>query len=75
MPINTGPIPKSEVFYIEIRVLRYFLKVAREESITRAAERMYISQPTLSKHLKDLGEELVFSLKFCFSLIETLIQI
>ncbi len=34
---------------MEIRVLRYFLAVAREESITKAAEVLHITQPTLSR--------------------------
>ena len=43
---------------MEIRVLCYFLEVAREGSITHAAKRLHISQSTLSKQLKDLEGEL-----------------
>ena len=39
---------------MELRVLRYFLAAAREESICRAAECLHLSQPTLSRQLMDL---------------------
>ena len=43
---------------MEIRNLRYFLAVAREENMSRAAETLHVTQPTLSKALKSLEEEL-----------------
>ena len=43
---------------MEIRVLKYFLAVARELSISKAAEALHITQPTLSRQLMDLEEEL-----------------
>ncbi|MBY0074859.1 MULTISPECIES: LysR family transcriptional regulator [Priestia] len=43
---------------MEIRVLRYFLTVAREGNITKAADVLHVTQPTLSRQLKDLEQEL-----------------
>jgi len=43
---------------MDIRVLRYFLAVAREENITRAAQSLHIAQPSLSKQLMELEQEL-----------------
>ncbi len=43
---------------MEVRVLRYFLTVAREGNITRAADFLHVTQPTLSRQLKDLEQEL-----------------
>lgn len=42
---------------MEVRVLRYFLTVVREESITKAAEMLHITQPTLSRQLAQFEEE------------------
>lgn len=43
---------------MELRVLQYFLAVTREQSISGAAEALHLSQPTLSRQLKDMEEEL-----------------
>lgn len=43
---------------MEIRVLRYFLEIAREGNMSRAAQTLHVSQPTLSKQMKDLEQEL-----------------
>ena len=43
---------------MEIKNLKYFLAVAREENMSKAAEQLHVSQPTLSKTLKSLEEEL-----------------
>lgn len=43
---------------MEIRVLRYFLTVVREENITKASEVLHITQPTLSRQLSQMEEEI-----------------
>lgn len=43
---------------MELRVLQYFLAVTREQSISGAAESLHLSQPTLSRQLRELEEEL-----------------
>lgn len=43
---------------MEIRILEYFLAVAKEENISKAAEYLHITQPTLSRQIRDLEDEL-----------------
>ena len=46
------------MFIIEFRVLSYFLAVAKEQNISKAAEILHITQPTLSRQISELEEEL-----------------
>ena len=43
---------------MELRVLRYFVETAREKSMTNAAQKLHVTQPTLSRQIKDLEDEL-----------------
>ena len=56
--IIEGKAKNSEVPDMELRVLNYFLMVAREENITKAAQLLHVTQPTLSRQLMQLEEEL-----------------
>ncbi|WP_460876028.1 LysR family transcriptional regulator [Staphylococcus sp. Mo2-1] len=43
---------------MELKTLYYFVTIAKEESITRVANTLHITQPTLSRQIKDLESEL-----------------
>ena len=43
---------------MELRLLEYFLTVVREENISKAAEVLHVTQPTLSRQMKELEDEL-----------------
>jgi len=47
---------------MELRHLKYFIAVAEEENISRAAEKLHVAQPSLSRQIRDLEEELGIAL-------------
>ena len=63
---------------MELRVLRYFLAVAREGSVTGAANFLHVTQPTLSRQIKELEEELgtkLFAVSYKHMTIPTNIEV
>ena len=53
---------KTFLFNMELRHLRYFVAVAGEENVSRAALKLHVSQPGLSRQIRDLEEEIGFQL-------------
>lgn len=56
--LNVSNNRKAGEIVLDLRVLNYFLTVAKEGNITYAADVLHMTQPTLSRQLKDLEEEL-----------------
>ena len=56
---------------MELRVLNYFLAIAREENITKAAQMLHVSQPALSRQMMqledELGVKLFYRTQHCFN--------
>ena len=60
---------------MELRVLRYFLGVAREGSMTGAARTLHVTQPTLSRQLQELEEVKRPALFFVFAFRSPMVQL
>ena len=43
---------------MELKTLKYFVMIVREQNISKAAERLYLTQPTLTKQMQELENEL-----------------